>query len=67
MINIIDWVTSHWTNIIEFYFILVGIASWIVKVFPTLKAGNKFLGILKFIGKYIAVDKYGPAEVKRPE
>jgi hypothetical protein len=39
---------------------LVLFASVIVKLTPTLKDDNYFKGIVKFIGKYIALDKYGP-------
>lgn len=34
-------------------------ASIIVKLTPTLKDDNYFKPIIKFIGKYIALDKYG--------
>ena len=39
---------------------LVLFASIIVKLTPTLKDDNYFKGIIKFIGKYIALDKYSP-------
>jgi len=34
-------------------------ASIIVKLTPTLKDDNIILPIIKFIGKYIAIDKFG--------
>ena len=40
------------------YLVLFG--SIVVKLTPTLKDDNYFKGIVKFIGKYIALDKYGP-------
>ena len=39
---------------------LVLFASVIIKLTPTLKDDNYFKPIVKFIGKYIALDKYGP-------
>lgn len=39
---------------------LVLLSSIIVKLTPTLKDDNYFKPIIKFIGKYIALDKYGP-------
>lgn len=66
ILALITWIKAHPAETIEGYLALVGLASWIVKVFPTFKAGAKFLWLLKFIGKWIAIDKYGPAEVKRP-
>ena len=40
------------------YLVLFG--SVIVKLTPTLKDDNYFKGIIKFVGKYVALDKYGP-------
>lgn len=39
---------------------LVLMASVIIKLTPTLKDDNYFKPIVKFIGKYIALDKYSP-------
>lgn len=55
-----------WGQIAELIAAIIGVASLIVKVTPTLKDDNWLLPIIKFIGKFIALDKYGPAEVKRP-
>jgi len=41
------------------------LASAIVKITPTVKDDNFFKPIISFIGKYLALDKYGPAT--RPE
>ena len=40
------------------YLCLLG--SIVVKLTPTLKDDNYFKAIVKFVGKYIALDKYGP-------
>jgi len=40
------------------YLVLFG--SIIVKLTPTLKDDNYFKGIIKFVGRYVALDKYGP-------
>ena len=39
---------------------LVLFASIVIKMTPTLKDDNYFKPIIKFIGKYIALEKYGP-------
>jgi hypothetical protein len=39
---------------------LIAAASIIVKLTPTLKDDAYLKTIIKFIGKYIALDKYGP-------
>lgn len=36
---------------------LIGLASIIIQAIPTLKASNKALPLVKFIGKYIALNK----------
>jgi hypothetical protein len=62
MSNIIAWVTSHPVEVAEGYLALVGLASWLIKIVPTLKKREGIiLNILKFIGKWVAVDKYGPS------
>lgn len=45
-------------DIINIIAYAVTIASIIVKLTPTLKDDNFLLPIIKFIGKYIALDKY---------
>ena len=55
-----------WEKIAELIAAIIGVASLIVKFTPTLKDDNWFLPIVKFIGKFIALDKYGPSAVKRP-
>jgi hypothetical protein len=56
----------EWKDIAELICAIVGLASLIVKLTPTLKDDNWLLPIVKFIGKFVALDKYGPTEVKRP-
>ena len=50
----------HKTDILNAVAYLVLFGSVIVKLTPTLKDDNYFKTIIKFIGKYIALDKYGP-------
>lgn len=55
----IEWIFNNWkvlTDIVAYSCLL---ASIIVKLTPTLKDDNIILPIIKFIGKYIALDKYG--------
>lgn len=49
-----------WGNIVNIVAYVVTLASLIVKVTPTLKDDNFLLPIVKFIGKYIALNKYAP-------
>jgi hypothetical protein len=62
----VDTIIKNWASIAELIAAIIGIASLIVKITPTLKDDSFLLPIIKFIGKFIALDKYGPAEEKRP-
>ena len=66
MLEVIKWFQANWMQIAQAIAAIIGAASIIVKLTPTLKDDNILLRIIKFIGKWIALDKYGPAEVKRP-
>ena len=52
----------HKKDILDAVAYLVLFGSIIVKLTPTLKDDNYFKAVIKFIGKYIALDKYGPKE-----
>jgi len=54
---IVQWFQVNWTNIATVIAYLIAIASIIVKLTPTLKDDNILLGIIKFLGKYIALNK----------
>jgi hypothetical protein len=62
MDGIISWVTQNWDNIIAVYLAIVGLASVIVKLTPTLKDDNILLGIVKFVAKYLALNTNAPVE-----
>jgi len=62
----IDYIVKNWQSIAEAIIAIVGAASIIIKMTPTLKDDSIWLPIVKFLGKFVALDKYGPAEVKRP-
>ena len=54
---IIQWFTANWGNVASVVAYIIAIASIIVKLTPTLKDDNVLLGIIKFLGKYIALNK----------
>ena len=62
----VNWIIANWSQVAEAIAAIIGVASLIVKITPTLKDDAFLLPIIKWIGKFIALDKYGPAEVKRP-
>jgi hypothetical protein len=53
----IQWCLSHTAEITAIYFALVGLVSAIVKVIPPLPANHWALPIIKFLGKWIALNK----------
>lgn len=60
----IDWIQTNWQTIADVVAYVIAAASIVVKLTPTLKDDNLLLPIVKFLGKFIALDKYGPG--KRP-
>ena len=64
MVELVVWAKTHLAEITEGYLALVGLASWAVKLTPTVADDNILKGIIKFVGKFIAVDKYGPPSPK---
>ncbi len=55
--ELINWVLTHKTELIVGYFSLVGFASAIIKLTPTVKDDNFLKKYLRFTGKFIALNK----------
>lgn len=55
--EIIGWLQTNWTNITTIIAYAISIASIIVKLTPTLKDDDALKGVIKFIGKYIALNR----------
>jgi hypothetical protein len=53
----IEWIIANWDDVAKSIAAVIGFASIIVKLTPTLKDDNIFLPIVKFIGKFIALNK----------
>lgn len=63
MTDIINWIQTNWlTTIVPGYLAFVGLASWVVKLTPTLKDDTVLLEIVKFVAKYFAVNTNAPDE-----
>lgn len=60
IIEIFTWFKNNIDNIAVVITSIIGTASLIVKLTPTLKDDNALKAVIKFIGKFIALDKYGP-------
>lgn len=54
--SIIPYITEHWADIVQIYLQVIGLASIIVKFTPTLKDDDVLKWIVRFMGKYIALN-----------
>ena len=57
IISIVSWFQANWDEVIKAYLAIVGVASIIVKLTPTLKDDDVLKGVMRFLGKYIALNK----------
>lgn len=55
--EVVNWIVAHIDDIIAIYLGLVGVASIIVKLTPTLKDDTILKSIIRFIGRYIALNR----------
>ena len=53
----IEWIIANWGEVAQGIAAIIGVASIIVKLTPTLKDDNILLPIIKFVGKFIALNK----------
>jgi len=60
----ISWAISHKAALIVIYVFCMGVASIIVRFTPTLKDDNILKNIIKFLGKYIALNRTQEAKLK---
>ena len=54
---IIEWILTNWGIVIELYLALIGVASIVVKLTPTLKDDTILKEIIKFVGKFVALNR----------
>lgn len=57
MPGIVTWFTTHWTDIAQIVVGVIGVASIVVRLTPTLKDDNILAGVVKFLSKWIALNK----------
>lgn len=55
--EIINWIKANWTDLLAIYTGLVTVASIIVKFTPTLKDDTWLLSFIKFMSKFIALNR----------
>ena len=57
IIGIVGWVQANWVQIAQAIASVIAAASIIVKLTPTIKDNEILEKIIKFIGKYIALNR----------
>jgi hypothetical protein len=57
MMEIIAWFQTNGKDLVLIYTGLVTVASIVVKMTPTLKDDDALKSIIKFIGKFIALNR----------
>lgn len=55
--GIVTWFTENWGSLVSIWLQIVGAASVIVKLTPTLKDDDALKWIIKFTGKYVALNR----------
>ena len=55
--DVINWIVQNTDNLIGIYLALIGAASIIVKMTPTLKDDHVLKSVIKFMGKFIALNR----------
>ena len=55
--SVIEWVRNHWDEVVQIYLAIIGIASIIVKITPTIKDNEILEKIIKFLGRYVALNR----------
>lgn len=61
----VTWVQLHWDEILEIWAQLVLLSSLIVKLVPALPEKHLFLPLVKFLGRFVALNTSAPN--KRPK
>jgi hypothetical protein len=55
-VSIFTWAVENWSLICDLYLALVGLVSVLIKLFPWVEEDSVLKPILKFMGKYIALN-----------
>ena len=57
IINIYNWIVSNWGMLVQVWLSIIGLASIIVKLTPTIKDDTFLKKVIKFTGKYLAINR----------
>lgn len=54
--TVVTWVKAHWADVGQIWLQIIGAASILVRLTPTLKDDDTLKGIIRFVGKYLALN-----------
>ena len=54
---IVLWIQTNWGEVIRIWLEVIGVASIVVKWTPTLKDDDALKWLIKFVGKYLALNR----------
>jgi len=54
--TVISFIQNHWTDALAIITQVIGVASIIVRITPTLKDDDVLKGVIRFLGKYVALN-----------
>jgi len=57
MVGIVNWIIVRKGELLAIYTAIVTIASIIVKMTPTLSSNSKVLAVIKFLSKWVALNR----------
>jgi hypothetical protein len=57
MIEMYTWISVNWGDLVQIITMTIGIASIIVKFTPTLRDDNALKAVIRFVGRYIALNR----------
>lgn len=55
--EVVNWIVANWKDIAEVIAYVIAIATIIVRLTPTLADDNFLKPIIRFIGRYIALNR----------
>jgi hypothetical protein len=67
IIDVYNWIMANKETLLNLVAYLIAIGSIIVKLIPTLDKNNRWLPFVKWVGKYIALDKGSIPDEDRPK
>jgi hypothetical protein len=55
--EVLNWFQTNWTDITTAIAYIIAIASIVVKLTPSIADDNALKGVIKFVGRYIALNR----------